>query len=47
MRFGRLEAADSINIAALWTGKSQILKEEPRTWKAERENFVPLPLKCQ
>ena len=28
-------------------GKAKFLKQKPLTWRAERENFGPLPLKCQ
>ena len=43
MRFGRLEASNSINIVPCGQGKAKFLKQEPRT---ERENSGPLPLKC-
>ena len=48
MRFGRgrLEAFNSVNIVPCGQGIVLFLKQEPRTWGAERENFGPLPSKC-
>ena len=44
MRFGRLEAFNSINIVLCGQRKANyFLKQEQRTWRAERENFGPLP----
>ena len=47
MRFGRLEAFNSINIVPCGQGKASFLKQQQRTWRAEREKFGPLPSKCQ
>ena len=48
MCFGRLEAFNSINTVTCGQGKAKFLKQEARTWRAERDNFDPLPLKkCQ
>ena len=47
MRFGCVEPFNSINVVPCGQGKATFLQQEPRTWKAERENFGPLPLKCQ
>ena len=45
--FGRLKAFDSINIVPCGQGNAKFLKQEPRTGRAKRDNFVLLPLKCQ
>ena len=47
MRFGLLEAFNSINIVLAGQPKANFLKQEQRKWRAARENFGPLPLKCQ
>ena len=47
MRFGRFKAFNSINIVPCGQGKANFLKQEQRTWRAESENFGPLPLKYQ
>ena len=49
MRFGRVEAFNSVDIVPCEQGQGQVkfLKQEPRTWRAERENFGSSPSKCQ
>ena len=47
LRFGHLEAFNSINIMPCGQGKAIFLKQEQRTWRAQPENFGPLPLKCE
>ena len=36
-----------LNIVPCGQGKARFLKQEPRTWRARRENFGPLPLKYE
>ena len=47
MRFGHLKAFSSINIVPCGQGKANFLKQEQQTWRAECDNFGPLPLKYQ
>ena len=47
MWFDLLKAFNSINVVPCGQGKAKFLKQEQLSWRAERENFGPLPLKCQ